>query len=60
MRLTAPGGGVVGVDGGRAVGVLSLYDDGRVGYSSLATEPGTVLFSTPDSVFDAMGVDVER
>ena len=60
IRLTAPGGGVVGVDGGRAAGVLSLYDDGRVGYSALPTEPMTVLATTPDSVFDTMGVDVER
>lgn len=60
IRVTRPGGGVIAVDGGRGAGVLSLYDDGRVGYSAVSTEPATVLSSTPDSVFDSMGVDVER
>ena len=60
IRLTRPGGGVIGVDGGRAAGVLTLYDDGRVGYSSIGTEPTTVLSSTPDAAFESMGVDVER
>lgn len=60
IRVTEPGGGVVAVDGGRGVAVLSLYDDGRVGYTALPTEPATVLGSTPDEVFEGMGVDVER
>lgn len=60
IRLTRPGGGVIATDGGRAVGVLSLYDDGRVGYSALPIDPAAVLASTPDSAFEEMGVDVER
>jgi 3',5'-cyclic AMP phosphodiesterase CpdA len=60
IRLTRQGGGVLGADGGRAAGVLSLYDDGRVGYSLLATDPVRIVAETPDAVFDAMGVDVER
>lgn len=60
IRLTAPGGGVVGVDGGRGVGVLSLYDDGRVGWSALPTEPAAVLSTAPDELFLTMGVDVEH
>jgi 3',5'-cyclic AMP phosphodiesterase CpdA len=60
IRLVAPGDGIVAADGGRAVGVLSLYDDGRVGYSLLATEPFRELGTTPDAVFDRMGVDIER
>jgi 3',5'-cyclic AMP phosphodiesterase CpdA len=60
IRLTRPGGGVVGADGGRAAGVLSLYDDGRVGYSLLSTDPVRVVAETPDAFFDSMGVDVER
>jgi Icc protein len=57
IRLTAPGTGVVGADGGRAVGVLSLYDDGRVGHSLLATDPVPVAAETPEQDFLAMGVD---
>lgn len=60
IRVTRPGGGVLALDGGRGAGVLSLYDDGRVGYTALSTEPVTTLSSTPDDVFDSMGVDVER
>lgn len=60
MRLTRPGGGVVALDGGRAVGVLSLYDDGRTGYTALATDPLPVLDSTPEEAFLTMGVDVDR
>lgn len=60
IRLTRPGGGVIAVDGGRAAGVLSLYDDGRAGYSALPIDPAHVLTSTPDEVFESMGVDVER
>ncbi len=60
IRLTRPGGGVIAIDGGRSVGVLSLYDDGRAGYSALPVDPAHVLVSTPDDVFDSMGVDVER
>jgi Icc protein len=60
IRLTAPGGGVAATDGGRAVGVLSLYDDGRVGYSLLTTEPFADLGTAPDSAFETMGVDVPR
>jgi 3',5'-cyclic AMP phosphodiesterase CpdA len=57
IRLTAPGTGVVGADGGRAVGVLSLYDDGRVGHSLLATDPVPIAAETPEQAFLAMGVD---
>jgi 3',5'-cyclic AMP phosphodiesterase CpdA len=60
IRLAAPGAGVVAADGGRAVGVLSLYDDGRVGYSLLSSEPFGDLGTAPDSVFDSMGVDLPR
>jgi len=60
IRLTRPGGGVIAVDGGRAAGVLSLYDDGRVGYSAMPADPVHVLDSTPEEVFATMGVDVER
>jgi len=57
IRLTAPGTGVTGADGGRAVGVLSLYDDGRVGHSLLATDPVPIAASTPEEAFLSMGVD---
>jgi Icc protein len=60
IALRAPGGGVAGLDGGRAVGVLSCYDDGRVGYSLLPAGGEPVLSTTPDAAFDGMGVDVER
>ncbi len=60
IRLTAPGGGVTGADGGRAVGILTCYDDGRVGYSLLTTDPVEDVASTPDDAFDRLGVDVER
>jgi Icc protein len=60
IRLTRPHGGIVAVDGGRAAGLLSLYDDGRVGYSPLPTDPHHVLDSTPEDVFATMGVDVEH
>jgi 3',5'-cyclic AMP phosphodiesterase CpdA len=57
IRLTAPGAGVLGADGGRAVGVLSLYDDGRVGHSLLATDPVPIAASTPEQAFLSIGVD---
>ena len=57
IRLTRPGGGVIAVDGARAAGVLSLYDDGRVGYSALTADQHHVLDSTPEDVFRTMGVD---
>jgi 3',5'-cyclic AMP phosphodiesterase CpdA len=57
IRLTAPGSGVTGTDGGRAVGVLSLYDDGRVGHSLLATDPAPIAVRTPEEDFLSMGVD---
>jgi 3',5'-cyclic AMP phosphodiesterase CpdA len=57
IRLTRPQGGIIAVDGARAAGVLSLYDDGRVGYSALPADPQHVLDSTPEDVFLAMGVD---
>lgn len=57
IRLGVPGSGVTGVDGGRAVGVLSLYDDGRVGHSLLATDPAPVAVRTPEVLFRSMGVD---
>jgi 3',5'-cyclic-AMP phosphodiesterase len=57
IRLTAPGSGVTGGDGGRAVGVLSLYDDGRVGHSLLATDPAPAVAQTPEEAFLSMGVD---
>jgi Icc protein len=60
IRLTKPGGGVIAVDGGRAAGVLSLYDDGRVGYSQLPADQHHVLDSTPEEAFTTMGVDVEH
>ncbi|MBW4040637.1 MAG: phosphodiesterase [Acidobacteria bacterium] len=60
IRLTRPRGGVIAVDGGRAAGILSLYDDGRVGYSPVPTDPHLILDSTPEDVFLTMGVDVER
>lgn len=60
IRITRPGGGVIATDGGRAVGVLSLYDDGRVGYTTLPTDTAAILASTPDSAFEEMGVDVDR
>lgn len=60
IRLTRPGGGVIAVDGGRAAGLLSLYDDGRVGYSPLPADPQHVLDSTPEAVFATMGVDPDR
>jgi Icc protein len=60
IRLTQPHGGIVAVDGGRAAGILSLYDDGRVGYSSVPADPHRILDSTPEDVFRTMGVDVER
>ena len=60
IRLSAPGAGVVAADGGRAVGVLSLYDDGRAGYSLLSTEPFADLGTAPDAVFESMGVDLPR
>jgi Icc protein len=60
IRLTKPGGGIIAVDGGRAAGILSLYDDGRVGYSPLPADPHPVLDSTPEDVFLTMGVDVEH
>jgi hypothetical protein len=51
------GTGVVGADGGRAVGVLSLYDDGRVGHSLLATDPAPIAARTPERDFLSIGVD---
>lgn len=60
IRLTKPGGGVITVDGGRAAAILSLYDDGRVGYSPLPADPHHVLDSTPEEAFATMGVDVEH
>jgi len=60
IRLTKPGGGIIAVDGGRAAGILSLYDDGRVGYSPLPADPHHVLDSTPEDVFLTMGVDIEH
>jgi 3',5'-cyclic-AMP phosphodiesterase len=60
IRLTRPGGGIIAVDGARAAGVLSLYDDGRVGYTPLPADPQHVLDSTPEHVFDSMGVDVRH
>jgi Icc protein len=60
IRLTRPGGGVIAVDGARAAAVLSLYDDGRVGYSPMPADPHHVLDSTPEDVFRTMGVDVEH
>jgi Icc protein len=60
IRLTKPGGGIIAVDGGRAAGLLSLYDDGRVGYSPLPADPHRVLDSTPEDVFLTMGVDIEH
>ncbi|WP_375387525.1 metallophosphoesterase [uncultured Amnibacterium sp.] len=60
IRLTRPAGGVIAVDGARAAGVLSLYDDGRVGYSALPADPQQVLASTAEEVFLTMGVDVEH
>ncbi|MGN6446045.1 metallophosphoesterase [Amnibacterium sp.] len=60
IRLTRPEGGVIAVDGARAAGILSLYDDGRVGYSPVAADGQEVLDSTPEEVFRTMGVDVER
>lgn len=60
IALTAPGGGVAGLDGGRAVGVLTCYDDGRVGWSLLPADAAEVVAHTPDAAFDGMGVDVER
>jgi 3',5'-cyclic AMP phosphodiesterase CpdA len=59
IALRAPGGGVAGLDGGRAVGVLTCYDDGRVGWSLLPADGTEVIAETPDAVFDGMGVDVE-
>ncbi len=59
IALRAPGGGVAGLDGGRAVGVLTCYDDGRVGWSLLPADGTEVIADTPDAVFDGMGVDVE-
>jgi 3',5'-cyclic AMP phosphodiesterase CpdA len=60
IALRGPGGGVAGLDGGRAVGVLTCYDDGRVGYSLLPAGGEQILTTTPDAAFDGMGVDVER
>jgi 3',5'-cyclic AMP phosphodiesterase CpdA len=60
IALQRPGGGVAGLDGGRAVGVLSCYDDGRVGYSLLPAGGERIVTTTPDAAFDGMGVDVER
>ena len=60
IRLTRPEGGVIAVDGARAAGVLSLYDDGRVGYSALPADPQHVLDSAPEDLFRTMGVDVDR
>ena len=60
IRLTRPAGGIIAVDGARAAGILSLYDDGRVGYSPLPSDPQHVLGTTPESVFLTMGVDVEH
>jgi 3',5'-cyclic AMP phosphodiesterase CpdA len=57
IRLTAPGTGVTGADGGRAVGVLSLYDDGRVGHSLVATDPAPIAARTPEEDFLSIGVD---
>jgi 3',5'-cyclic-AMP phosphodiesterase len=57
IRLTAPRSGVTGADGGRAVGVLSLYDDGRVGHSLLATDPVPIVAQTPEDAFLSIGVD---
>ena len=59
IALRGPGGGVAGLDGGRAVGVLSCYDDGRVGYSLLPAGGEPILSIMPDAAFDGMGVDVE-
>jgi 3',5'-cyclic-AMP phosphodiesterase len=60
IALRGPGGGVAALDGGRAVGVLTCYDDGRVGYSLLPAGHEAVLSTTPDDAFSGMGVDVER
>jgi 3',5'-cyclic AMP phosphodiesterase CpdA len=57
IRLTPPGSGVTGADGGRAVGVLSLYDDGRVGHSLLATDPVPIAAESPEEAFLSIGVD---
>ncbi len=60
IRHTRPGGGVINIDGGRAAGLLSLYDDGRVGWSAVPVDPVPVIGSAPEHLFDSMGVDVER
>lgn len=60
IGLTRPGGGIVAVDGGRAAGILSLYDDGRVGCSPVPADPVPILDTTPEEVFLTMGVDVEH
>jgi 3',5'-cyclic AMP phosphodiesterase CpdA len=60
IALRAPGGGVAALDGGRAVAVLTCYDDGRVGWSLLPADRPGVIAQTPDAAFDGMGVDVER
>lgn len=60
IRLTRPAGGVIAVDGARAAGILSLYDDGRVGYSPVPADPHRILDSTPEDVLRTMGVDVEH
>lgn len=60
IRHTRPGGGVINIDGGRAAGLLSLYDDGRVGWSAVPVDEAAIIGSAPERLFDSMGVDVER
>lgn len=57
IRLTRDGGGIVGADAGQAAGVLSLYDDGRVGYTSVPVIGAVPTTTTPEVAFAEMGVD---
>ncbi len=57
IRLVREGGGVVGADAGQAAGVLSLYDDGRVGYTGVPVIGSVPTTTTPEADFAEMGVD---
>ncbi|WP_375400137.1 metallophosphoesterase [uncultured Amnibacterium sp.] len=60
IRIGAPGSGVTGTDGPRAVGLLSLYADGAIGYTPVPSDPVRVVAETPEQAFAAMGVLAPR
>lgn len=60
IRLVRPQGGIVGVDGGHAAGVLSVYDDGRVGYTLVPWDAAPVVLEADEAEFAGLGVTEDR